>query len=244
MKGYGQFCPVAKAAEILTERWTPVVLRELLLGSRRFNDLRKGVPLMSPTLLSKRLKFLEEAGVIERRRAQSGKGWEYQPTNAAEELRPVVEMLGVWGQRWVRSRLTPDELNPGLLMWDIRRRVDPKQFPARRIVVQFEFSDAAQSKRRWWLVNDKDGVDLCVTAPGFEVDLYIFTDVRTMTAVWMGDVPLMSALDSGRIELDGPQELRRSLRSWLQLSTLAGVKNQNPDRKVSLGAPTGRHLRL
>jgi DNA-binding HxlR family transcriptional regulator len=244
MKGYGQFCPVAKAAEILTERWTLLVLRELLFGSRRFNDLRKGVPLMSPTLLSKRLKFLEEAGVIERRRAQSGKGWEYQPTNAAEELRPVVETLGVWGQRWVRSRLTPDELDPGLLMWDIRRRVDPNQFPSRRIVVQFEFSDAPQSKRRWWLVNDKDGVDLCVTDPGFEVDLYIFTDVRTMTAVWMGDLPLTHAVDSGRVELEGPQELRRSLRSWLQLSTLAGVQNQNPERKVSLDAKTGRHLRL
>jgi DNA-binding HxlR family transcriptional regulator len=211
-----------------------LVLRELLSGSRRFNDLRKGVPLMSPTLLSKRLKFLEAAGVLERRRARSDKGWEYQPTNAGEDLRPVVEMLGVWGQRWVRSRLTTDELDSGLLMWDIRRRIDPQQFPARRVVVQFEFSDVARSKQRWWLVGDKDGVDLCVTDPGFEADLYIFTDVRTMTAVWMGDMTLRYALDSGRIELDGLPELRRSLRSWLQLSTLAGVSNQNPERNVSV----------
>lgn len=238
MKGYGQFCPVAKAAEILTERWTLLVLRELLLGGRRFNDIRKGVPLMSPTLLSKRLKFLEEAGVIQRRRAQSGKGWEYQPTNAGQELLPVVETLGVWGQRWVRSQLTPDELDPGLLMWDIRRRLDPKQLPSRRIVVQLEFSDAAQSKRRWWFVNDKDGVDLCITDPGFEVDLYVFTDVRTMTAVWMGEMPLKYAIDSDRIALEGPQELRRSLRSWLQLSTFAGVQNQNPERRVSLDTKT------
>jgi DNA-binding HxlR family transcriptional regulator len=211
-----------------------LVLRELLSGSRRFNDLRKGVPLMSPTLLSKRLKFLEAAGVLERRRARSDKGWEYQPTNAGEDLRPVVEMLGVWGQRWVRSRLTTDELDSGLLMWDIRRRIDPQQFPARRVVVQFEFSDVARSKQRWWLVGDKDGVDLCVTDPGFDADLYIFTDVRTMTAVWMGDMTLRYALDSGRIELDGLPELRRSLRSWLQLSTLAGVSNQNPERNVSV----------
>jgi hypothetical protein len=129
-------------------------------------------------------------------------------------------------------------------MWDIRRRVDPQQFPLRRIVVQFEFSDAAQSKRRWWLVNGKDGVDLCLTDPGFEVDLYIFTDVRTLTAVWMGDIPLKHALDSGRIELEGPQELRRSLRSWLQLSTLAGVQNQNPRQKVSLNAKTERQARF
>jgi len=235
MKGYGQFCPVAKAAEILTERWTLLVLRELLLGSRRFNDLRRGVPLMSPTLLSKRLKFLEDMGVIERRRSPSGKGWEYQPASSGKELQPVVEMLGVWGQRWVRSRLTEDELDPALLMWDIRRRVDPNQFPSRRIVVQFEFSEVPQGKRRWWLVNDKEGVDLCVTDPGFEADLYIFTDVRTMTAVWMGDVSLKYAIESDRIDLEGAPELKRSLRSWLQLSTLAGLPNQNPARKVSLG---------
>jgi DNA-binding HxlR family transcriptional regulator len=244
MKGYGQFCPVAKAAEILTERWTLLVLRELLFGSRRFNDLRKGVPLMSPTLLSKRLKFLEAAGVIERRRARSDKGWEYLPTNAGQDLRPVVEMLGVWGQHWVRSQLTSDELDPGLLMWDIRRRIDPHQFPARRIVVQFEFSDVAQSKRRWWLVGDRDGVDLCVTDPGFEADLYIFTGVRTMTAVWMGDMTWKYAIESGRIDLDGVPELRRSLRSWLQLSTLAGVPNQNPERKVSLDVKIRRDLKL
>src|SRR5215470_13228248 len=220
MKGYGQYCPVAKATEILNERWTLLVLRELLFGSRRFNDLRKGVPIMSPTLLSKRLKFLEESGVIERCRAQPG-------------------------QRWVRSRLTADELDPGLLMWDIRRCTDAKLFPSRRTVVQFEFSDAAPSKRCWWLVvSDKDGVDLCLTDPGFEVDLYIFTDLRTMTALWMGDMPLRYAFDSGRIELEGPPELRRSLRSWLQRSPFGNVRNQNPERNVSLNAKTTRQLRL
>jgi len=236
MNGYGQFCPVAKAAEILTERWTLLVLRELLFGSRRFNDLRKGVPLMSPTLLSKRLRFLQAMGVIEKRRAPSGKGWEYRPTNAGKELGPVVEMLGVWGQRWVRSRLTPDDLDPGLLMWDIRRRVDPQQFPSRRIAVQFEFSDVPQAKRRWWLVSEKGGVDFCVTDPGLEVGLYILTDLRTMTAVWMGDISLKHAVESGRVDLEGALELKRTLRSWLQLSTLAGVPNQNPARKLSLGA--------
>jgi hypothetical protein len=116
--------------------------------------------------------------------------------------------------------------------------------PLRRIVVQFEFSDAAQAKRRWWLVNDKRGVDLCLTDPGFEADLYIFTDVRTMTAVWMGDMPLKYALESGRFALEGPQELRRSLRSWLQLSPFGGIQNQNPERKVRLNGTTGRQRRL
>lgn len=126
----------------------------------------------------------------------------------------------------------PDELDPGLLMWDIHRNVDARQFPSRGIVVQFEFSDAAQSKRRWWLVGGKDGADLCVTDPGFEVDLYIFTNLRSMTAVWMGDMSLRYAIDTGRIEVDGPQELRRSLRSWLKLSPVAAVRNENPQRNL------------
>ena len=130
-------------------------------------------------------------------------------------------------------------------MWDIRRCTDAKLFPSRRTVVQFEFSDAAPSKRRWWLVvSDKDGVDLCLTDPGFEVDLYIFTDLRTMTALWMGEMPLRHAFDSGRIELDGPPELRRALRSWLQRSPFGNVQNQNPKRKVLLDTKTRRQLRL
>src|SRR5262249_16490710 len=238
------YCPVAKATEILNERWTLLVLRELIFGSRRFNDLRKGVPLMSPTLLSKRLKFLEKSGVIERRRAQAGKGWEYQPTTSGQELRPLIEMLGVWGQRWVRSRLTRDELDPGFLMWDIRRCTDTKLFPSKRTVIQFEFSDAAPSKRRWWLiVSDKDGVDLCLIDPGFEFVLYIVTDLRTMTALWMGDMPLRYAFDSGRIELEGSPELRRSLRSWLQRSPFANVPNQNHQRKILFDYKPRRHLR-
>ncbi|HEY1233994.1 MAG TPA: helix-turn-helix domain-containing protein [Candidatus Binatia bacterium] len=228
----------------MNERWTLLVLRELLFGSRRFNDLRR-LPLMSPTLLSKRLKFLDESGVIERCRAQAGTGWEYQPTAAGQELRPLVEMLGVWGQRWVRSRLTSDELDPGLLMWDIRRCTDAKLFPSKRTVVQFEFPDAAPSKRRWWLVvSDKDGVDLCLTDPGFEIDLYIVTDLRTMTALWMGDIPLKYAFDSDRIELEGSPELRRSLRSWLQRSPFGNVPNQNPERKIAVGAKPARQPRL
>src|SRR5215470_14602113 len=164
MKGYGQYCPVAKATEILNERWTLLVLRELLFGSRRFNDLRKGVPIMSPTLLSKRLKFLEESGVIERCRAQPGKGWEYQPTNAGQELRPLIEMLGVWGQRWVRSRLTADELDPGLLMWDIRRCTEARLFPSTPTPVPPELSTTAPPKQCTWVsATDNDANTLSLT---------------------------------------------------------------------------------
>ncbi|NIR32723.1 MAG: helix-turn-helix transcriptional regulator [Gammaproteobacteria bacterium] len=223
MKGYGQFCPIAKASEILTERWTPLVLRELIAGSRRFNDLRRGVPLMSPALLSKRLKQLEGAGLVQRRTVAGG-GCEYVPTAAAQELQPIIRMLGVWGQRWVRSRFGSEDLDPGLLMWDIRRKVDPTRFPEGRTVVAFELTDAPRNKRHWWLVSEAREVDLCVSDPGFEVDLHVVTDVRTLTRLWLGELTLARAVDSGALELVGPAALRRRFRSWLGSSAFADVK--------------------
>jgi DNA-binding HxlR family transcriptional regulator len=225
MKGYGQFCPVAKAAEVLAERWTPLVLRELTCGSTRFNDLRRGVPLMSSSLLSQRLKFLEQEGVIERRRAPSGRGYEYHLTDAGQELRPLISTMGEWGQRWVRSRFGPEDLDVALLMWDMKRSVRPENFPRRRIVVAFEFTEAPPNKSHWWLVSEQTEVDLCLNDPGYEVDLFIATDVRTMTAVWMGDVPLESAMASGALEAHGPTDLRRRLGAWLGLSAFAPIKN-------------------
>lgn len=234
MRGYGQFCPVAKAAEIVGERWTPLVLRELICGSRRFNDLRRGVPLMSPTLLSKRLKTLEETGIIERRPV--GGTVEYRLTPAGEELGPLVEMLGAWGQRWVRSRLGPEDLDASLLMWDMQRTVKPQALPAGRTVVRFEFADAPKSKRLWWLLSEGDAVDLCPVDPGFDVDLYVTTDIRTMTMVWMGERTLSSAITADAIELTGPPALRRRLRSWLGLSAFAGVQDGHRDRSEERSA--------
>ncbi len=225
MKGYGQFCPVAKAAEVFAERWTPLVLRELTCGSTRFNDLRRGVPLMSSTLLSQRLKFLEQEGVIERRRAPSGRGYEYHLTDAGQELQPLIRTMGEWGQRWVRSRFGPEDLDVALLMWDMKRSVRPENFPRRRIVVAFEFTEAPTNKSHWWLVSEQTEVDLCLNDPGYEVDLFIATDVRTMTAVWMGDVPLELAMASGALEAHGPTDLRRRLSAWLGLSAFASIKN-------------------
>ena len=228
MKGYGQFCPIAKASEILAERWTLLVLRELILGSTRFNDLRRGVPLMSSSLLSQRLKFLERQGVIERRPAHAGNGFAYHLTAAGRELEPVIMQLGEWGARWVRSQLTAEDLDVTLLMWDMHRNVRPEHFPARRVVVAFEFTDLPHSKRHWWLVSEGSSADLCATDPGYEVDLYLTTDLRSMTAVWVGDLGLEAALGSGTLEVDGPSDLRRSLRAWLALSPLASVKNMRP----------------
>ena len=139
MKGYGQFCPVAKAAEIVAERWTPLVLRELLCGSRRFNDLHRGVPLMSRTLLAGRLERLEDAGIVRSATRARGRGREYHLTAAGEELRPLIECLGEWGQRWARAQVGRGDLDPGLLMWDIHRRVNLEALPPERVVVRFDF---------------------------------------------------------------------------------------------------------
>jgi DNA-binding HxlR family transcriptional regulator len=225
MSGYGQFCPIAKAAQILAERWTPLVLRELICGSTRFNDLRRGVPLMSSSLLSQRLRFLEQEGVIERRRAGSGRGFEYHLTDAGRDLEPLIMRMGEWGARWVRSRLEPEDLDVTLLMWDMHRTVRPECFPERRVVVAFEFTDVPQNKRRWWLVSEGDQADLCVTDPGHEVDLSLFADLRTMTAIWTGDLSVDAALASGALEAHGPADLRRSLGAWLGLSAFAPIKS-------------------
>lgn len=222
MRGYGQFCPVAKACEVLAERWTLVIVRELVSGGRRFNDIRRGVPLISPSLLSKRLDELCEAGVI--RRVKRDKSAEYELTAAGNELRPIVELMGVWGQKWARSSFGADELDVGLLMWDLRRTVDPEKFPPGRFVLQFVFSDGPPRKRSFWLINEAGNADLCLTDPGFDVDLEIRTDVGTLTRVWMGDMPLERALGTGAIQLEGQKELIRRLRAWLCLSPFSSVR--------------------
>src|SRR5690242_10838527 len=196
---YNQFCPVAMAAEIICTRWTLVLLREMVAGSTRFNDLRRGVPRMSPALLSKRLKDLETAGVVERSKVAGEVGvFEYRLTKSGRDLKAIIEAVGVWGQRWIETESALKNLDPNLLMWDMRRNIDPSPMPARRSVIQVIYSDLPASKKDWWLiVAPGDGVDLCSVDPGFDVDLYISTDLRTMTQVWMGYITLAQAKQDG-----------------------------------------------
>jgi DNA-binding HxlR family transcriptional regulator len=230
MKGYGQFCPVAKAAEIFAERWTPLVLRELACGSRRFIDLQRGVPLMSRTLLAQRLRQLESAGLVRSAAKANGRGHEYFLTPAGEELRPVIDGLGVWGQRWARSQMNPGDLDPGLLMWDIHRRLNVDRLPARRVVVLFDFRGVPkhwQHVRTFWLVIQRADVDLCLKSPGYEVDLVVDADLATLTKVWMGEVRLGDAMRSGLVRLKGTTALVRAFPGWLALSGFAGVERPN-----------------
>ena len=218
---YGQFCPVAMAAEIVCNRWTVLVLRELLCGTTRFNDLRRGVPRMSPSLLSKRLKELEEAGLILASPTAQAGVMEYRPTAAGEDLREVILSLGFWGQRWVESSLSLKNLDPALLMWDIRRNLLPEPLPSRRCTINFIYPELSADRKSWWLVVADAKVDLCLTDPGYDVDLYVSCPLRTMTAVWMGLSNLESEVAAGRIELTGDKAVARSMHRWLGLSMFA-----------------------
>ena len=221
-KGYGQFCPVAKAAEIVAERWTPLVVRELLCGSRRFNDIRKGVPLMSPSLLAQRLRELEDAGVIERGPSGTGSGAEYRLTPAGEALRPVIENLGVWGQRWAQHTVEGGDLDPELLMWDVRRRVNVGALPAeQRTVIRFDIEGVPSKKSRWWLVVDRGEVDLCLKNPGYEVELQVSAHIRDLVDVWLGKAATKPAISAGALRLEGARPLVRSFPDWFALSSFA-----------------------
>ena len=213
------------AAEVLCTRWTVLILRELFAGSTRFNELRKGVPLMSPTLLSKRLKELEIAGVIERTRTSEPGVYSYQLTQAGKDLQPIVFGLGFWGQRWVDTQSSLKNLDPSLLMWDMRRNLDLTPMPTRRCVIQFLYPELPK-RQRWWLVIENATADLCLTEPGFDVDLYVVTSLRTMTAIWMGLTTVRAEVQAGRLELTGNAELKRSMQSWLGLSPFAKEKKQ------------------
>jgi len=214
------------AAEILCPRWTMVLLRELVAGSTRFNELRRGVPRMSPTLLSKRLRELERAGIVTRSPAPEDHAhMAYELTEAGRDLAPVIEAFGIWGQKWIEAEPSLDNVDPGLLMWDMRRNLDPTPLPPRKTVFAFLYTDQPEGCRDWWLIVEPGkSVDLCSIDPGFDVDLFIETDLRCMTAIWMGLSTVRRALDQGRLALEGDRGLADRMQVWLGQSPFARQK--------------------
>ena len=226
---YGQFCPVAVASEVFAERWTPVIIRELVLGSRRFNEIQRGVPRISRALLVKRLRELAAHGVI------TSAGGEYRLTQAGEELGQVVVELGKWGQRWT-APVQRDRLDARLLMWDMRRRLAIERMPERRLVFRFDFRGVPttpKTPRTYWLVIERPDVDFCIIEPGFEVDLFVSADLAALSRVWLGEVPIRQAMREGTISLSGERQLERDFPSWLLLSTLAAVPRPDEQRRVA-----------
>lgn len=206
--------------ELLDERWTLLVVRELLSGSEHFNELRRGLTRMSPSLLSRRLQQLVRAGVVERH--VEGNEVRYVLTPAGQELRPVVEALGIWGIRWI-GELGDEELDPKLLMWDMHRNIDRSAVPAGRTVVGFTFRDVPSDLRNWWLVINEDDTDVCDEDPGYDVAVTVTSSLRGMTEVWRGDRSWSSALRTGALEVSGPADLRRAVPGWFTLSGFASV---------------------
>ncbi|GJF09827.1 HxlR family transcriptional regulator [Mycolicibacterium cyprinidarum] len=220
MPPYGQFCPVAKAMELLDERWTMLVVRELLLGSTHFNDIRRGVPKMSPALLSKRLQTLTRAGVV--LRSEVGGRATYTLTECGRELSNVVEALSGWGVRWI-GELGDEDLDPHLLLWDIRRTVPIHEWPRTRTVLKFRLSGVPLKASSWWLVVSDGEADVCAVDPGHDVAATVSTSLRTLTQIWRGDVSWSHALVGRTVEIVAPTEVRKAVPRWLGQSPSAAV---------------------
>ena len=223
MTSYGQFCPVAKATEIVGDKWTMLLLRELLLGTCRFSDFQRSMSRISPTVLNKRLRMLKDKGVIIKKPVSGRRGSEYLLTSAGRELEPVVHNLAVWGMRWARDQMTDDELDVELLMWDIQRRIDTKGLPDGETVLCFTFNDLDEYKT-WWLVINGDDVDLCTEDTCKDVDLYVTSTTRTMIEIWEGDTDLRAALRDDRVIMMGARHLTRSMNDWFGFSAYAHVR--------------------
>lgn len=218
-RGYGQYCPVAKGAEVFAERWTPLIIRNLHLGCRSFGEIHRGVPRMSRSLLSQRLAALERDGIVARLPNPAGRGWNWKLTESGEELNEVCHALGTWAARWMA--LAPRDFDPGIVLWAWCRLVDPERMPERRVVVRFDLCDLP--KERFWLVLDRPDAEVCVTHPGFDEDLVVRTDSRTLTQVHTGRLRLGEAVRAGAWDVQGPPELARDLMTWGGLSPFAGV---------------------
>jgi len=218
---YKQFCPIAKASEILAERWTFLIVRELLFGSRRFSELQRGLPAIPRSLLVQRLRSLETAGLLVREPAASSRKNEYCLTQAGEELSGIISRLGEWGQRWVNDEVRLQDVDPALLMWNMRRRLNKGLLPPRRVVVEFSFEGVKQGS--YWLIIDRSEVEVCLTHPGFEPDLFVRADTVAMHSVWLGRLDMQDAIRRRLIELHGPREFVAAFPDWLALSPFAHV---------------------
>jgi DNA-binding HxlR family transcriptional regulator len=229
---YGQFCPIAKASEVLGERWMILIIRELLLGTTRFSDLQRALSRISPTLLTKRLNQLQDYGLVMRKPLPKQKRTEYHLTAAGRELRPIVTGLGKWGMKWARGQMSDDELDVELLMYDFCRRLDTTQLPGGRNVIQFVFTGLTKFAN-WWIVIEDDGErELCVINPGKGLDVQLRSDLRTMTEIWAGDTEIRAAKRNGRLQVTGNPVLVRTLPAWLRIGMFANVRPDPRPLKV------------
>ena len=219
---YLQFCPVAKASEILCEKWTLLIVRELLMGGTRFSDFQRGMAAISPTMLTKRLNELADHGLIIRKKIPGQRGYEYFLTEQGKELAPILQQVGEWGMRWTRAQIDDTELDLELLMLYLERSIQPDKLPGHRTTLCFNFSDIAQQPK-WWIMVDGDSIDTCTADPGHEGDVWFNTELRTMIEIWMGDLSYKRAVRDDKLQLIGPRELVNNVSHWMANSTFADI---------------------
>jgi DNA-binding HxlR family transcriptional regulator len=223
---YKQFCPVAMAAEVLETRWTLLIIRELCLGSKHFNELRRGVPKMSPTLLSKRLRELEDHGILTITRTADNKS-EYVLTDAGKELLDVIVSIGSWGKKWISHKHHLESSDEGLLVWDIRRNLNLENFPKRNAVMQIRFRGSPAKSANWWFIfSGIDAPDVGPIDPNLDVDLYLETTLPALTKVWLGEESVSEAIASDHFILAGEPELIGTFEEWIGTSNFAGVQSK------------------
>ena len=225
MKGYGQFCPVAKAAEVFAQRWTPLIVRELCFGPKRFTEVHSGVPLMSRALLVQRLSELEEAGVIATQPLAQGKL--YSLTPAGQHFGGIVNLMSDWGQRYGQGRIAHEELDPTLLMWGMRRQIAANEMPEQEIVLRLEFRGiprAYATRRYWWMILRQSDVEVCLKDPGLDVDVVLTADLEAFVRVWMGHRGMADAMSVGDIGFSGPPAKVAELKRVLRLTETADLR--------------------
>jgi len=221
---YHQFCPIAKASEVFANRWTPLIMRELMADIRTFNDIHRGVPLISRAVLVARLRELEHHGVVERRPSTDRNGHEYWLTPAGNAFRSVVSELGHWGLVHARDRIKPSDLDPTILLWGFRKRAVLNALPNRRVVLRFEFSGVPASRTKFrvmWLVLEQSGAEVCVKDPGFPIDLVFRGNIADFVKVYLGHA-LWRDMKGKAISMEGDRELARQTPSWLRLDKVVG----------------------
>jgi DNA-binding HxlR family transcriptional regulator len=228
MRSYAQYCPIAKGSEILGDRWTLLIVRELLGGASGFNELQRGLPGISRSVLTERLRSLERAEIVVRRIGPKGRTLEYRLTPAGRDLEPVVQAIGEWGVTWAFTDPRPEELDPDLLIVWMARHVDREQLPAERTVIQFDFRDPA---KRYWMVLEPSDVSVCLQHPGFDVDLEVRVDTATLYRVYLGQAVLGGAMRAGKLTLDGPRVLQRRFGRWFAWSAFAPASRQAEQRR-------------
>jgi DNA-binding HxlR family transcriptional regulator len=209
LRSYGQYCPVARASEILAMRWTPIIVRNMLMGCETFSEIREGAPGIPKSLLAQRLRMLESFEIVERR-SGGGRGSRYVLTKSGRELQPVVDAMGDWGARWLD--VAPHHIDAGIVLWSMCKLLEPDELPQRRLVVQFEISDAPD--RRMWIVAAPPEAEVCTTPPGFDEDLVVKTDTETLGDWHLGRISLGQAMKSRRLSVTGPRHLIRELSGW------------------------------